>query len=446
MNDPNGFHLGKDGIFYLYYQYHDLIAHPSFLSWRLATSKDLVVYKDEGVKLMPKFPYEGIGKAFGGCWSGSSYSYNGQKYLAYAAAEENKQTFALAKLGNDGLFHQIPDNPVAYPPEWIQEDSFRDPYVFSYKGKTYFIIGAMDTHKRGRILLYELKGEKAIYKSVFYQDDSLYMFECPCLLFLSDYVLLISSPIGLKRKGYIFQNDQNNIGILGHISDGLRFIPESEPFDLDSGFDYYAAQGTDIGNGQGALTAWLSLWGKDFDKIPTRELSGYLGCMALPRLLSVENGQLRQRPYPSINDYFGESKQVTSNEFAVPSNSRIRFSEIKGDFKATFFSNPHGGIDFEYDPNTNLGIMLIRDDREVAKSGLYTGTERFIEFPNGLTSIEAYIDSYVLELFFNDGQKYMSVMYYPTIKEDKVKIVIIGPANIEMSRFGENPLSSPYTN
>ena len=47
MNDPNGFSY-VDGRYELFYQYRELEGEGStHLSWRLASSKDLVTYEDE---------------------------------------------------------------------------------------------------------------------------------------------------------------------------------------------------------------------------------------------------------------------------------------------------------------------------------------------------------------------------------------------------------------
>lgn len=415
MNDPNGFHH-EDGKYRLFYQYHDLEGDTSHISWRLSSSLDLVAYEDEGVKLRPRFPYEGLYSSYGGCWSGSFYHGPDGDYLLYAAADESRQSCCLAKLSKDGSYHQIEGNPIALPPSFIEGDSFRDPFAFSYKGRSYFIIGAMDHAKHGKILLYELRGEEAFYKGMFHEDDDVAMFECPCLLFLGDEVLLVSSPMGLKKRGLLFQNAQNNIGMFGHIDEAMRFVPRGEPFDLDFGFDYYAAQGCPyhLDASQAVMTAWLSLWGKDFDhKIPTKTRDGYLGAMALPRLLSLEGGKLVQRPYPSAYSYFGEERPLAAErENTLSDGCLLSFLDIEGPFSLSLLENPNGRVVISYDGTSRILEVRIKDERVVAREGLYGGEVRKVYLEEGLRNMEVFIDYYIVEVFLNGGRKAGSLLYW----------------------------------
>ena len=440
MNDPNGFHFEAKGRYGLFYQFHELSGDTSHLSWRRAVSKDLVSYRDKGVVLSPKHPYEGIDSSYGGCWSGSYYQYRDEDYLVYTAADGPQETCCLAKKDYNGLYHQIDGNPIAVSPSFIQDDSFRDPYAFEYQGHSYFIIGAMDYEKHGKIFLYELRGEEAIYKGIFHHDDKVAMFECPCLLFLGEDVLLISSPMGLKQQGLSFQNSQNNIGILGHIDEDMHFVPHGEPFDLDFGFDYYAAQGCGypMEPNKAVVTAWLSLWGKDYDhKIATKK-DGYLGAMALPRLLSIEEEKLIQRPYPDVYRYFEKEGDLTGiKDNLLPGNALISFEGIEGPLKVSLLENVNGEVGLTYDPSTKILEVRIKDERDKARDGMYCGDTRKVYLENGLKSLDIFIDHYIVEIFVNDGEKVGSLMYWGN-KGDEAKVRFEGQAKASWSRFS-NP-------
>ena len=427
MNDPNGFSY-VDGRYELFYQYRELEGEGStHLSWRLASSKDLVSYVDQGVKLAPRFPYEGTEEGGGGCFSGSRYRAKSGDYLLYAAASSNLgQSVALAR--KDGsIYRQLPENPIALPPPFIKKDSFRDPYYFAYEGHDYFIIGASSTLGKGLILLYELRGVEAIYRGVFFDDEDVTMFECPCLLFLNGKAVLIVSPIGLHEEGNHHRNRTNNVYLIGRVNSDGRFVEETGYLDLDEGFDYYAAQGINRPGkeNEALLTAWLCLWNKETSLVPTMDIDGYLGTMALPRLLSIRKGKLLQKPLPSLEKYLKSGKAEAMHDGErrnVSLASRLRIEGGSEGLSLSFFVNSHGTVRLSYDPLCKEAILRIEDDRRESFL-IYDGEERTVELQDGLWSIDAYLDRYVLELCFNGGEKWASLMYYPHLSEEGTAVV-----------------------
>ena len=68
------------------------------------------------------------------------------------------------------------------------------------------------------------------------------------------------------------------------------------------------------------------------------------------------------------------------------------------------------------------GVITIEDDRRESFL-IYDGEERTVELQDGLWSIDAYLDRYVLELCFNGGEKWASLMYYPHLSEGRTSVV-----------------------
>lgn len=435
MNDPNGFSY-VDGHYDLFYQHHGLSGDTSHLYWRLASSEDLVDFVDEGIMLSPKFPYEGVGADGGGCFSGSRWKKGNDDYLLYAAASSvSGQSVALAKF-NGSFYAQIKGNPIALPPAFVDPFSFRDPYCFAYGGKDYFIIGASSKEKKAMLLIYELEGEKALYRGIFYEDASIEMFECPALLFLEGKAVLIISPIGLKSEGILHQNLTNNVALIGRLDENMCFERESPYLDLDSGFDYYAAQGisSPTSKDEAFLAAWLCLWNKDFSSIPTGSHDGYIGTMALPRSLTLKEGKLLQKPLPSLEKRFNAGKIEAlspGQRKEVSLSSRLKIEKPNGGFSISFFANSHGAVSLRYDPSKKEATIKIEDNRP---EGLrfYSGGERTIGFENGLRTIDAYIDRYVLELCFNGGEKWATLMYYPHLLESEKAAIVVEGGNLSM--------------
>ncbi|MBU5909282.1 sucrose-6-phosphate hydrolase, partial [Vibrio cholerae O1] len=72
---------------------------------------------------------------------------------------------------------------------------------------------------------------------------------------------------------------------------------EHENFvELDNGFDFYAPQTFLDEKGRRVLIGWMGLPEIEY---PT-DNEGWAHCLTIPRVLNVENGQLKQRPYPAL--------------------------------------------------------------------------------------------------------------------------------------------------
>lgn len=167
------------------------------------------------------------------------------------------------------------------------------------------------------------------------------------------------------------------------------------------------------------------LWNKETSFIPTKEKDGYLGTMALPRLLTVKDGKLWQKTLPSLEKYLkaGQCEDLgpgQRKEYSLASHLRIE--GCNEPLSLSFFLNSHGGVHLAYDPLKKEAVITIEDDRRESFL-IYDGEERTVELQDGLWSIDAYLDRYVLELCFNGGEKWASLMYYPHLSEGRTSAV-----------------------
>ena len=112
--------------------------------------------------------------------------------------------------------------------------------------------------------------------------------------------------------------------------------------------------------------------------------------------------------------------------------SRLRIEGGSEGLSLSFFVNSHGAVRLSYDPLRKEAILRIEDDRRESFL-IYEGEERVIELKEGLWAIDAYIDRYILELCFNDGEKWASLMYYPHLSESGTAVIEVNNGALSIS-------------
>lgn len=297
MNDPNGFNYAF-GKYHLFYQYHPYSAEWGPIHWGHYTSNDFIVWKCEPVAIAPDTQYDA-----NGCFSGSSIVLNDKLYLMYTGVSENKQQQALA-VSADGInFDKL---GIVIGSEQIPGDStktdFRDPKVFAGNGKYYCFVGATDNSGKGRILAYQSENLTAWeYLGKVLQDDRTNVCECPDYFILDGKEVLVYSPQFLPAEGIKYQNQHSNVYALGKFDYENGTFEKSIEGEIDSGFDFYAAQTLQAPDGRRILIAWMAMW----DRTPVTKNDRWSGAMTLPRELSVVNNKLVQNPVREIEKYRG---------------------------------------------------------------------------------------------------------------------------------------------
>ena len=131
LNDPNGMHLGADGIWHLYYQYNPLEPVAGEQHWGHATSEDLYHWTNQKIAIWPfnETTYVYSGGAVVDANNTSGYfpdQDNGVVAFYTIAAANGFQTQNIAFSYDDGYtFETYADNPIIN----INSFQFRDPQV-----------------------------------------------------------------------------------------------------------------------------------------------------------------------------------------------------------------------------------------------------------------------------------------------------------------------------
>ena len=458
-NDPNGT-IWFGGKAHLFYQHYPHKPEWGPMHWYHVTTEDFVHWEQRPVALCPDRPYELVC----GCCSGSAVEKDGKLYLMYTAAQPmmQRQCFAVSEDGDH--FEKDPGNPILtaemLSPE-IYEEDFRDPRIFQRDGVYYLIAGiryleggrrrepapanqltvtnplqpAPEHKKEGWGNLCLLKSDDLFHWSYvghllypqpgfnadFYRLDGVY--ECPdYFVTKSGAEVLLTSPQNLPQSGNLYQNIHSVLYMLGHLNfDTGRFEVETVG-EVDSGFDFYAAQTLRTPDGRVVMIAWKEMWDRSY---PTRA-EEWAGTYTLPRELTVEDGHLIQRPVREIESFRSapvcfDKAEAEDGEISLPDVSgnviELRFTLVPGDAARSgvkLFCGESQETLLYYDRDSGL-LVFDRSRSGIALTGAEANVNtRVCELgARDEIDLDLFLDVSSLEAFIDGGRHAMTGNVYP---------------------------------
>ncbi|MFD7293017.1 glycoside hydrolase family 32 protein [Streptomyces sp. NPDC059897] len=298
-NDPNG-PLHHDGRYHLFFQHNPHAAVWGDIHWGHASSPDLVRWDDHGVALAP-----GPGRPDRlGAWSGCAVVDHGVPTAVYTGMnrDDGIGSVMLARAAGHRLtrFDVLPRPVVDGPPPGLDLLAFRDPYLFTFEGHRWALVGAghRGTDPRPDVLLYRIADDTldspweyagslldAAEPAAARHAMPATAWECPALFPVGEgrWTLVVS----LWADG-VTHTATHLTGTLAPHGDGLRFVPESGGL-LDHGRDFYAP--TTLVEPDRTL-----MWGWSWESRTEAEsvAAGWAGCLTHPRELGLHpDGTLR---------------------------------------------------------------------------------------------------------------------------------------------------------
>jgi beta-fructofuranosidase len=434
LNDPNGFCF-YNGRWHLFYQWFPFGAVHGLKYWYHVTSEDLVHWTNIGIGLKPDTWYDNKG-----CYSGSSFVEEGLDYIAYTGNNRDEkwvrhpyQMLAAMNEENRIIKH---DEPIIEPdPDYTEHQ--RDPKLFKREEDSmyYILLGAQSHDKKGHLVLYRsaslYEGWKKLGElKVRGYDDFGYMCECPDIEKIGDKYVLLFSPQGIEPDGDQFRNKFNNVYLIGDLDlYHMEFIPDGPMRELDRGFDFYAAQcacQTRIRK-TAVLEGWFGC--ADYTYGPTDE-EGWSGLMTLPRMLTIEDGKLYQKPVPETESLkkkklFEAKKGSVSEDSMHALMPRSAILEIDNpednDFCFNLFTwGRDRGFEIRYDSAKKRLTIDKSDMRHVTNAEF--GTDRSITLEDGVKALQVFVDHSAVEIFVNHGEAVMSARIFPDKDETMIRM------------------------
>ena len=422
LNDPNGFSYFNGG-YHLFYQNWPYGAAHGLKQWVHMTSTDLVHFTETGSRLLPDHPHDSHG-----AYSGSAYAIDDKLFLFYTGnvRDDNWVRTPLqvgAWMDKQGNISKIPHVLIEQPDDVTEH--FRDPQLFSYQRQFYTIIGAQGLDGKGKIKLYKavdnhVDNWQFIADLDFDDSGTEYMIECPNLVFVDDKPVLIFSPQGLAKTDLDYQNIYPNTYKIFE-----SFNPETGQLlgggslqNLDFGFEAYATQAFNSPDGSVLAVSWIGLPDIDY---PTDNYD-YQGALSLVKKLSLQNGQLYQRPVAALRNLRGQTepfqnKETTSNcyelDLAIPSQEKLElhlFADQEGNGLKLKVDTDHGQVSID---RSKAGVQYAQD----------YGRVRSCQIPQDRVTLNIYVDNSILEIFINQGQKVLTSRVFPTQGQTGIQLV-----------------------
>ncbi|WP_243148632.1 sucrose-6-phosphate hydrolase [Oenococcus sicerae] len=442
LNDPNGF-VYFDGQYHLCYQWTPLAFHKDPKIWQHGwyhlVSKDLVHWQEIGPAIESDTKYDQYGT-----YSGSALSVNDQLFIIYTGNtwvdtdtdQWHRVPYQLgAFMDHENHFTKF-DHPLLTDSPKGYTGHFRDPKIWQHGSDYYAVLGAQRQDQTGTVVVVHSKdlhhwttlGEMQPAERNFG-----HMWECPDYFEVDDQGVLLFSPQGIPAHDGLYENIYQTGCFVGDKMDYHNLIFNHGHFqELDAGFDFYATQTMAAPDGRRILSAWFGISEIAY---PTEKYH-YAGCLVLPRELSIQDGQLVQKP---IRELAALRKEQTKFDFFVSENPVLlaanRTQEIDAEIDMSTSSRFEMDIraNADNDKNTKLVfdkneqlVSLSRADAGIPFAAKY-GSERYRKLMiKDKIRMQIFVDNSSVEIFINGGIIVFSARIFPDNDQDNLFVTSRG--------------------
>jgi beta-fructofuranosidase len=434
MNDPNGFSYAFNN-YHLFFQYNPYDIKWGPMHWGHYITKDFIKWELQPIALAPDEDYD----INFGCFSGSAINYNNELFLVYTGVAKGVQTQCLARSEDGVNFYKILKNPIINTTQIPKGNSildFRDPKIVKYGEKFYCFIGSKTNSNIGQILLY--KSNNLIdwqYVGVVVQSSivSKGIFECPDFFTQNGNDVIIASPQFYPKQDTKFENVHSVVYSVGKMNFKTGEFSGTEFDEIDSGFDFYAAQTLLSADERIIMTAWMQMW----DRTMPTAIDGYTGSMILSREITFENNKIIQKPVREIENY-RKNKIEYSN---IDIDGEKELSDIKGktielNFEIDMKESSIAGVKLfcgngcetliYYDKQKKCVVFDRNKSGFEIKSSAAKESDASIRYCktdliNNKIKFRIFLDKSSVELFINDGQNTMTGCVYPNEENEDIK-------------------------
>lgn len=418
MNDPNGLICFKDK-YYFFHQWNRFEVNHHYKEWGLFTSTDMIHWTNQGSAILPdrKFDQNGV-------YSGSSVEHEGEMYLFYTGNVKNngerKSYQCISRSKNGRTF--IKEESVIETPSAFTEH-FRDPKVWRGENNWWMIVGGQTKDRKGAIALYSSNDLlNWNYESVLYDQQLDNMCECPDLFSINDEtdILICCPQVRPEQEGALTAVSSYAAFISGKFDEkAKKFLPKGFLELLDYGFDFYAPQSFSDHKGRRIVVGWMSRMSeKEEYSCPTKQY-GYLHCLTLPRVVTWENGEIKQRPIEEVKQLRKHEQRFTSSQASFELESgrfelELRRKNSSHDFYL-FLRNC--AVEIHYCHKKNV-LSVTR------KSWVTHQKETKTKRIQNLSQMSVFSDNSSMEIFVNDGECVFSLRYFT--EEEHLSVRYVG--------------------
>ena len=406
LNDPNG--LIFDGEkYHIFYQWFPYDAIHGMKHWKHLITKDFRHFS-EGDMLIPDEMFESHG-----CYSGGAILWQDKIVAFYTGNTRRASDNQRVPHQNIAIFDKsgkllekcclLNSSPQGYT-EHVRDPK---PYI-TPEGKIRFVLGAQREDLSGTALLYEMDNLQDTPRLLselslpHFDNQNVFMWECPDLFQLAGKDVFIWSPQGKQREATQFQNNFHAVYAIGTLANNQFNSEHIE--ELDYGFDFYAPQ--TVHNSNGVLLGWIGLPDLTY---PTDKYKWH-SMLTLPRQLRVKNGKIYQRPLLNIEAQNKRSILLENSQIIDGLDTAyLQISVENQPLSLQFFSNEQGQkLSLRYQEG-----MLSLDRSQTEQTELMKQFSDIRYCPvEKLEKLEIFFDRSVMEIFINDGEKVMTSRFF----------------------------------
>ena len=412
LNDPNGL-CYFNGEYHLFFQYSPSDPNGSLKYWGHYVSKNMLSWEYKGIALYPDMPFDCCG-----VYSGSALVEGDQVWLYYTGNVKlpgNHDYVNTGRQGNTIAVVMDKDGHMGDKQLVLTNEDYpadvtchvRDPKVWKDKDRYYMVLGARKKGDKGCVLLYSSTDRMSWELANVLETEETFgfMWECPDFFCLDGHNVLSFSPQGLAQNGLDYANtfQSGYFMVRGEVTGAYTLENFRE---WDRGFDFYAPQTFETGDGRRILMGWMGMGESDYVNLTVER--GWQHCLTLTRELSLKNGRVLQNPVRELEQYRTDRADYSLEsgmEMAAPLCSDILMEELKDrDFHLCI----DDGLTINYDKDKKIFTIEFLPESPISGGR----TARGVALEN-LNSLRILLDTSAVEIYVNGGEEVFSSRMYP---------------------------------
>jgi len=321
LNDPNGL-VHWAGRWHVFFQHNPVAARHGNIAWGHVSSTDLATWQEHPVAFRP----QPAGPDRGGCWSGVSVVDGERVAAVYTGVHDGPadSTICLRYASDERLDQWSAPVVVGRAPEGVGVKEMRDPFVFTWSGRRWALLGAW-LDDGPALLLWScddldawwfervwLSSADPVLRPLAVAD----VWECPQLVEVDgSWVVLVS----LWKAGVL----DRVVYAVGSLEDdgGLpRYAARAGGY-ADGGEVCYAPQVLQDAPGGGPL---FFGWAREADLPEPVDAEAVAGCLTLPRRLRLDGDRLISEVEPAARSLVGDPIALSGDSAELPAQAYLR--------------------------------------------------------------------------------------------------------------------------
>lgn len=305
LNDPNGVTRYGDR-WHVFFQHNAAAPVHGNIQWGHVSSSDLASWTEHPVAFGPTAG----GPDAGGCWSGVFARDLGRPALVYSGiAGETPHSTVCLRWGSPDLLDWSDPIVVAETPTELGVVVMRDPYVFTFEGRRWALLGAELEGREAAVLRFSCDDILAWrYEGIVAQHSDPVLdaipegeiWECPQLIVDGDAAALV---VSVQRDRQL-EEVMWAVGRLESESGAPHFVASSIG-ELDHGRSFYAPQ--IVADDGGALCFG---WVRELERHPAPP--PVAGCLTLPRRLRIAGQEVVSDVDPGVVEVLTRGGETTA--------------------------------------------------------------------------------------------------------------------------------------